>query len=109
VGLIAWWVAMASAPRYSFGASQDMGNNLYYPVLLGAAAIGGWIVPARAAALIGAALGAPGVLLSPWTAPRGDNDGLWVLIIPTLGVFTMVLGVVATFSARGRGRITRRA
>lgn len=108
VGLVAWWMTMATAPRYSFGADQGMGNGLYYPLPLGAAAVGGWVVPARAA-LIGLALGAPGVLLSPWTAPRGDNDGLWILIVPLLVVFTFVSALAADLTGRLRGRIAQRS
>jgi len=36
-------------------------------------------------------LGLLPLLLSPWTAPRGDNDGLWILIVPLLAVFMFVL------------------
>jgi hypothetical protein len=108
LGAAVWWWAMASAPRYSFGAEQDMGNGLFYPLLLGVALMGGWIVPSRAG-LIGLALGAPGMLLSPWTAPRGDNDGLWILVIPFLVAFMLVLALVADLAGRARRRFTGRS
>jgi hypothetical protein len=38
-------------------------------------------------------------MLSPWTAPRGDDDGLWLLIVPTLFVFVGVLVLVAVVVA----------
>ena len=107
LGTAVWWWAMASAPRYSFGPEQDAGNGLYYPLLLGAALIGGWILPERAR-LLGLALGAPGMLMSPWTAPRGDNDGLWILVIPFLVGFTFVLALVADVAGRARRRLTGR-
>jgi len=73
-------------------------------VLLVAALVIGFVAPTHAW-LLGALLGLPGLLLSPWTAPRGDNDGLWVLIIPTLGVFVLVLMGVATVTSWARRRL----
>ena len=101
VGLVAWMETIAAAPLYSYGYEQDMGSSAFYSLLLGAALIGGFVVPARAS-LIGALLGVPGLVLSPWTAPRGDNDGLWIMIVPLLAVFVLVL--IATASA---GRCVR--
>jgi hypothetical protein len=96
-----WVVTMASAPRYSYGADQDMGSNALYYVLLGAAFVGGLVLPRRAG-LIGLALGLPPFVLSPWTAPRGDNDGLWIFIVPMLGIFMFVLLGAAAVGARVR-------
>jgi hypothetical protein len=101
VGLVTWLATMASAPRYSYGASQDVGNGTLFPILLGAA-VGGALVAPRRAALVGAMLGLPGLVLSPWTAPRGDNDGLWILIVPFMGVFTVVLVATALAAAGAR-------
>jgi hypothetical protein len=97
---------MASAPRYSHGVEEDMGSAALYPVLLCAAVIMGFVLP-RHAGLIGVMLGLPGLVLSPWTAPRGDNDGLWLLIIPLLAVFVFVLVFAAAVGAWLRGRVTR--
>jgi hypothetical protein len=99
VGLATWLLTMANAPRYSYGADQDLGNPALLPLLLGAALVGGFLVRRRPW-LIGAGLGLPGLLLSPWTAPRGDNDGLWILIVPELAVFVVVLIGVATVGCR---------
>lgn len=104
IGLVTWIATMASAPRYSFGAEQDMGSSALYWLLLGAALVGGFLFPRRAG-LIGMMLGLPSLLLSPWTAPRGDNDGLWILIIPLLGVFMFVLVAVGAFGAWIRTRV----
>jgi hypothetical protein len=90
VGLVTWLVTMASAPRYSDGAEQDLGHPALLPVLLAAALAGGFVARRRPG-LIGLGLGLPGLLLSPWTAPRGDDDGLWLLIIPCLALFVVVL------------------
>jgi hypothetical protein len=94
LGLAAWTVTMASAPRHSFGPDLDMGDTRYFPVVLGAAGIGGWLSPRRVP-LVGLALGAPGLLLAPWTAPRGDGDGLWILILPILLGFVGLLCATA--------------
>lgn len=34
---------------------------------------------------------APALLLAWWTTPRGDNDGLWLLIFPLLAVLAVVV------------------
>jgi hypothetical protein len=98
IGLVTWLATMASAPRYSYGAEQDMGDGALFPILLAAAVVGGLVAPSRAA-LAGAMLGLPGLVLSPWTAPRGDNDGLWLFIVPTMALFTTALVAVATATA----------
>lgn len=95
VSLVAWYAFMASAPRYSHAPHQDLGNAALLPVLVVAATIGGIFIP-RHATLIGVMLVAPALLLAPWTAPRGDNDGLWLLIVPILALF---MGVTV-FAAR---------
>jgi hypothetical protein len=104
VGLVAWMHTIAAAPRYSYGYEQDMGGSAFYPLLLGAALIGGFVVPSRASS-IGAWLGVPGLVLSPWTAPRGDNDGLWIMIVPFLAVFVLVLIAAASAGRRVRSRL----
>ena len=103
IGLVAWLTFVASAPTYSYGADQDMGSNAYYWVLLGIALVAGLLLP-QEALVIGALLGLPGLLLSPWTAPRGDNDGLWILIVPILAIFTALLVGVACLGAWLRTR-----
>lgn len=86
---------MALAPRYDYGPDQDMGDPTLYFVILLMAALGiGYVAPKRSW-LVGVLLGLPGLVLSPWTAPRGDNDGLWLLIVPMLGVFVVILIAMA--------------
>ncbi|HEU0170724.1 MAG TPA: hypothetical protein VFR26_04725 [Acidimicrobiales bacterium] len=107
IGFVAWIAMMASAPRFSYGAQQDMGDSAFYPLLLIAAVLGGFLFPSRAA-LVGALLGLPGLALSPWTAPRGDNDGLWVLIIPIMVLFVLVLVATAVGGGWARTRLAPR-
>ena len=105
-GLSVWMVTMASAPRFSYAAEQDLGNSVFFWILLAAALIGGFLLPS-CATVIGFALGLPALLLSPWTSPRGDNDGLWILIVPALFVFLFVLVLVARAGAWMRERLIR--
>lgn len=70
------------------------------------AAWAGWrrAVPPLAA---GAALALVPTVLAGWTAPRGDNDGLWVLVflaLPVLGGHAAVVAAVAGRVARARRR-----
>ena len=97
VSLTVWYITMASAPLYSRAPHQDMGNAALFPVLIAAAVVGGVVAP-KQATIIGVMLVAPALVLSPSTAPRGDNDGLWLLIVPFLG-FLMFLTVVAAHAA----------
>jgi hypothetical protein len=52
---------------------------------------------------LGLALGP--LVLSPWTAPRGDGDGLWVLWIPLLALFPLVLAMPAWLGSAARQRL----
>jgi hypothetical protein len=105
VGLGAWLATAAHAPRYSSNGEHTAALRAYVAILVAAALIGGWIAP-RSAGVIGGALGLPGLILSPWTAPRGDGDGLWILIIPMLFslcfVLILIAGAAAHFGARVR-------
>jgi hypothetical protein len=104
IGFVAWMATMASAPRYSDGPNEDLGNpSLLFAILVGAALVGGFLVPGYARA-IGSALALPGLLLSPWTAPRGDNDGLWVLIVFGMAVLLLTLVVLGQLAAIVRRR-----
>ena len=76
IGLVAWLAFVASAPRYSYGAEQDMGEQACTTGYFWAQrSLSASRAPSHAA-ILGAILGLPGLVLSPWTAPRGDNDGL---------------------------------
>jgi len=95
IGLVAWIAFQASAPRYSHFPDEDFGNlGAYVAVVVVAAFMGGLLVP-RSTGVVGLALGLPGLALSPFTAPRGDNDGLWTLIVPELVVLSAALVAVA--------------
>ena len=95
---------MASAPLYSHAPHPDMGNAALFPVLLGVAVVGGFVAP-KQATIIGVMLVAPALALSPWTAPRGDNDGLWLLIVPFLAFLMFVTVVAARGAAWLRTRL----
>lgn len=99
---------MASAPRYSFGPEDDTGDfGAFVTCTLLAAVVLGALYPRRSA-LTGALVGLPALVLSPWTAPRGDNDGLWVLVVPSLAVFLVMLTAVASFAGRVSEALLRR-
>lgn len=58
----------------------------------------------------GAALAVGPTALAWWTAPRGDNDGLWVLILWFLPALGGLAGILAAVAARvGATRRSRRA
>jgi peptidoglycan/LPS O-acetylase OafA/YrhL len=75
-----WGWTMGSAPRYSFGPDQDDGHlGLLLLGLAMVALIAGATTP-RHAVLVGVTTVVVPILLAPGTAPRGDGDGLWVLV-----------------------------
>ena len=75
VGAVAWLVLVV-APQ-SVRGQPLFGWTL---VLLGAV-LGATV---RGPAVFSALLGLPALLTAPWLAPRGDDDGLWVLIFPAI-------------------------
>ena len=81
-----WGETMGSAPRYSFGPDQDTGSFGACLVGLALAALLLGLLTPRFPAVVGAVVTGVPLLLAPWTAPRGDNDGLWVLILPMLAL-----------------------
>jgi hypothetical protein len=98
VGGVCWLTLIASAPRVSHGPHPDMGDNRNYPLLFVLVMAGGELAPRRAVS-VGVCLVLPGLALAPWTAPRGDEDGLWVLDLP----------IAAGVRRRARrGRLVRR-
>ena len=92
---------MASQPRYDY--DSDVSGWLFLLLFLAAVVLGA-LAPG-VAAIGGLLLALPGFVLAPWTAPRGDNDGLWVLIIPMMGVLMLILAGVAGLVAWLRGVI----
>jgi hypothetical protein len=90
VGTAVWLKTMGSVPRYAREADESLGDLAFYPVMMFLAFIGGAIAPRRAW-LVGLMLGLPALILSPWTAPRGENDDVWLFIPPVLAVFDVML------------------
>jgi len=99
--LAVWIITMASQPRYS--RSGENGSAWLFVLLPALAAVGGFLAY-RAWLAVGLALGLPGLVLSPFTTPRGDNDGLWILIVPMMLV---LIGVMCLLALTGAGVRTR--
>ncbi len=47
----------------------------------------------------------PGLLLAGWTAPRGDNDGIWILWFPFLLMSIFLTAGCHRIGARRKGAI----
>ena len=92
------WIGLVVVP-------DDTGGSAFlWASLLAAVALGLRTWTDSEAWMIGIGLAGAPLLLAPWTAPRGDNDGLWLLVFPLL------LGLVflLTFTAWVSGSSTRR-
>jgi hypothetical protein len=77
--------------------------------MLAAALLFGIVFGTDSAAHIALGLGVPPLVLAPSSAPRGDGDGLWVLWLPLLAVFLLVLAMVAVLGGLARRRLQRSA
>jgi hypothetical protein len=108
IGLMTWTFTMAVAPRHS--PTGDVRNaDLFWPLIAIEAALAGLTSPPRRAAVLGAALVLPGLLLSPWTTPRGDDDGLWILVVPLLAIFMWAMAIEAAAVSWLATRLRRRS
>jgi hypothetical protein len=59
----------------------------------------------RARYVVGLSVGVPPFLLSFFTAPHGDDDGLWILYVPLTAVFAAFLLGVELLVRYLRGRV----
>jgi RsiW-degrading membrane proteinase PrsW (M82 family) len=98
---------MAAQPRYSDGPNEANGSPWFVPltflavVILAAVFSRNWQVVA------------PGIataqfLMAPWTTPRGDNDGLWVMIFVILAFLFVIEHLLAALTGTAVGRLRDR-
>lgn len=64
----------------------------------------GFLSPRTPTGLIGGALILGPIVVAWWTAPRGDGDGLWVLVYLYLFILGIVADVLARFGRKVRLR-----
>ena len=112
VGWATWTVVVASQPRYSRVGNQWVETDESWPVricllLMGFAAVAGFVAY-RCSGAAALALALPGVVLSPFTTPRGDEDGLWTLMLPLMVVVAGVMVLLAWGAAAVRVRADSR-
>ena len=67
----------------------------FWWIMIGVAVVLGVAFGRKRALIVAVALSVPQFVLAFWTAPRGDNDGLWVLWMPLLLLFGAFLIVPA--------------
>ena len=97
-GIAIWWPTMAMRPRYDYGPQPQQGSLWFFPLMIGATVVL-TVVLVTHAPLVVPALIAPQLVLAEFTTPRGDNDGLWVLIFPVLVVLGAALYLGSAFVA----------
>jgi len=81
---------------------QETNSPAFWWLMLAAAFVLGISVELDHAVLGAAALVVLPLVLCPWTAPRDDNDGLWLLWMPLLLLFPIALIGVAWLGSRAR-------
>jgi hypothetical protein len=70
--------------------------DVYFVVAIAITMLGTEIRKSRDPWALAFATVVPALVLAWWTTPRGDNDGLWILIFPILAFVFVVCGVLAT-------------
>ena len=98
-GLVIWLATMATVADDDSPSTLRMW--LLWIAMVAVAAILGYALPEDDGFIAFAMVGAP-LVAAGWTAPRGDGDGLWVLIFPYLVVMGFVLWLVAWLAGRLR-------
>jgi hypothetical protein len=102
VGTVAW---LALVPNDGDGGNAR--HPGYWWLCIAAAIALGWFAASNQSAIVGAAVAVPAIVLAPWTAPRGDEDGLWLLWFPILFVFMVGLAVAGFLGGRVGARRRR--
>ncbi len=104
VGLAVWLPTSSTVPQGDEGSSSR--GYVLWAGLITAAAVLGWTYPGLARIVATGLVGGP-LMTAFWTAPRGDNDGLWTLIFPYLIFIGLVLLLPAWIAGRCRDRLAR--
>jgi hypothetical protein len=89
-GTVAWLLVAA------FGGNRSWMFNSYFVVVIAITLLGTEIRKSSDPLALAFATVIPAMVLAWWTTPRGDNDGLWMLIFPILTFVFVVCGVLAT-------------
>jgi hypothetical protein len=87
VGVVLW---LALVPQ-NHPQSADPRVGAFWWIMAAASFALGAVFGVRRCVVVGVCLALPQFVLAFWTAPRGDDDGLWVLWMPILLVFGAIL------------------
>lgn len=113
VGTLAWIVLVAdfdAARPQSYVNTEDPDGPFAVfagVTMIAAPAVLGALFPGYGGG-IGLGLMGPAFLLAPWTAPRGDGDGLWVFVFFYLVVMWLPAAAVADFAGWVRRKMNGR-
>lgn len=77
----------------------------FWWIMIGVAGALGFAFGRRRAVVIALALSVPQFVLAFWTAPRGDDDGLWLLWMPLLLLFGAFLVIPTWVGGSLRERV----
>jgi len=100
---MALWAGLVVVP-------DDTGGEAFlWSSLLAAVALGLTLSIDAEAWQVGVGLAGPPMVLALWTAPRGDNDGLWLLWLPLLAGLGLLLTLTAWVAGRSVRRLRRRS
>lgn len=109
IGAVGWIVLVLPIPDRSLEPVDDRGLAILFSLLPVAALALGLRWPEAASTTIGASLVTGPLAMAPWTAPRYDEDGLWVMVFPDLLVWGLVCAVAAAAGGFVRRRLVGRS
>lgn len=91
MGALLWFLMVASVAA---GGDADDRFMWFVVVMAVTALVLGLALPAGHRPAVNGLILAP-LLAAPWSAPRGDGDGLWIFVFPYLVILAAALMAVA--------------
>lgn len=102
-GAVAAVIWLALVPQMGQSETADPRVRAFWLVQVGAAVLLGVLRRSQAVS-IGIGMTVAQLVAAGYTAPRGDNDGLWLLWFPVILGFGVVLGLAARVGSASRKR-----
>jgi len=99
IGAVAW-IALVAVPARD---DTNLSGGSFFLAIFFSAVVLGVLVSNRHHMRVAALLVTPALVLAGWTAPRGDNDGLW-----TLWFLFLVFSIIPTAACHWIGNALRR-
>lgn len=94
------WIVLVAVPARN---DPNLSGGSFFLALFFSAVVLGVLMPNRHHVRVAALLVTPALIFAGWTAPRGDNDGLW-----TLWFLFLLFSMIPTAACHWIGNALRR-